>query len=138
MGTSAVVVTAAFLALGGFAAYLVGVGSLAETRRLRRVGVPAVALVKLRPAGRGGVEGSPGPLLQFSTEEGAVMEVYAPVPSSRSRPLVDGALVPITYDPADPRLLLVAGRERRALDRAFAWLGAVLVLAALVLLIGAA
>jgi hypothetical protein len=138
MGRSAGVVVAAFLALGGLAAYLVGVGSLAETRRLHRVGVLVWALVKSRPAVRGDTTGASAPLLQFSTEQGAVLEVFSPVPSSRSRPLVDGAMVRIAYDPADPRKVLVLGRERRGVDRAFMVLGALLVLAALVLLFSAA
>ena len=135
---SAVVVTAAFLAVGGVVAYLVGVSSLAETRRLSRDGVPAQALVMQRPGVHGGVNGTPGPLLQFSTEDGTVLEVFSPVPSVRSYPLTDGQQVPIRYDPADPRKLLVLGRERRGVDRAFALLGAALVLAALLLVVGAA
>jgi hypothetical protein len=138
MGVSVGVGTGVFLALGGFVAYLVGVSALAETRRLCRVGVRAWALVKRRPPVPGAATGAPGPLLQFSTETDAVMEVFAPVPSSRSHPLLDGALVQILYDPADPRTVLVLGRERRAVDRVFAGLGVLLMLAALVLLVSAA
>ena len=138
MGLSAVVVTGVFLGLGGFVAYLVGVGALAETRRLHRDGVTAWALVKQRPTVRGDTNGVPGPLLQFTTEDGGVMEVFAPVPSSRSHPMADGERVRVAYDPADPRKVLVVGRERRSVDYVFAGLGLSLVLAALVLLISAA
>ena len=138
MGLSAVIVTGVFLGLGGFVAYLAGVGALAETRRLHRVGVSAWALVRQQRVARGDPGGVPGPLLQFTTEDGAVMEVFAPVPSSRSHPMVDGERVRVAYDPADPRTVLVLGRERRTIDYAFALLGAVLVLAALALLVSAA
>ena len=138
MGLSAVVVTGVFLGLGGFVAYLVGVGALAETRRLHRDGATAWALVKQRPVARGNVGGVPGPLLQFTTRDGAEMEVFAPVPSNRSHPMADGERVRVAYDPADPRTVLVLGRERRSIDYVFAGLGAGLLLAALVLLISAA
>ena len=138
MGLSAVVVTGVFLGFGGFVAYLVGVGALAETRRLRRDGVTAWALVEQPRTVPGGANGVPGPLLRFTTEDGAVMEVFAPVPSSRSHPMADGERVRVAYDPADPRKVLVLGRERRSIDYVFAGLGIGLVLAALVLLISAA
>ncbi|MHA6758107.1 hypothetical protein [Streptacidiphilus sp. PAMC 29251] len=138
MGPSAVVVTGVFLGVGGFLAYLVGVGALAETRRLHGAGVTVWALVKQRPSARADAGGATGPLLQFSTEDGVVVEVFAPVPSNRSHPMADGERLRVVYDPADPRTVLVLGRERRGLDRAFVVLGAGLVLAALVLLISAA
>ncbi|MFC1412622.1 DUF3592 domain-containing protein [Streptacidiphilus sp. N1-12] len=138
MGTSAVIVTGVFLGFGGLVAYLVGVGALAETRRLRRDGVPAWAQVMRHPAAFDEVNGVPGPLLQFTTRDGAVVEVFAPVPSGRSRPLAAGERVRVAYDPADPRQVLVLGRERRGIDFAFAGLGVGLALAALVLLISAA
>lgn len=134
MGSSVGVVPVVFLGFGGLLVYLVGLGALAETRRLRRVGVLVSALVKDRPAVRGDVSGRSAPLLQFPTEDGGVMEVFSPVGSSRARPLTDGSQVLITYDPADPRQVLVSGRERRPLDYAFVGLGVCLMLTALVLL----
>ncbi|MFC1405157.1 MULTISPECIES: DUF3592 domain-containing protein [Streptacidiphilus] len=133
MDTSALVVSAVLLGFGGLVAYLVGVGSLAETRRLLREGVPTEALVKQRPGS------DSAPLLQFDTdEEGPVMEVFSPVPSARSLPLVDGRTVRIVYDRADPRKLLVLGRERRAVDYTFAAAGVALFLTAVVLVVSAA
>jgi hypothetical protein len=134
MGLSTAVVPALFLGFGGFVAYLAGVVALAQTRRLRRVGIPVQALVKHRPAVRGDTSGRSGPLLQFATESGGVMEVFSPAGSTRSRPLVDGHQVLIAYDPDDPRQVVLPGRERRAVDYAFVGLGVCLMLTAAVVL----
>lgn len=133
-----VAVVAVYGALGGAVAYLAGATGLAETRRLRRVGVPAWALVKQRPPDPGaGGERAPRPLLQFATRDGTVVEVFSPVCSSRSHPLPEGRRVLVRYDPADPRQVLVHGRERRGVEYAFLGLGAVVLLGALTLLISA-
>ena len=44
----------------------------------------------------------------------------------------------IVYDPADPRKLLVLGRERRGVDYVFAGMGVALFLTAVVLVVSAA
>jgi len=133
MGVAAFLPLALFTGLGGLIAYLAGAVGLAEIRRLGRVGVPVEALVKRRPADEGDTAGASRPLLQFLTEEGRVMEVFSPVPPARLEPLADGSRVWVTYDPADPRRLMVRGRERRWLEYAFLGLGAVVVLGAFVL-----
>ncbi|WP_280693598.1 DUF3592 domain-containing protein [Kitasatospora sp. GAS204B] len=107
------------LLFGGVLAYLAGAAGLAQNRRLRQTGIAATALVKRRPEGR--------PLLQFATREGLVMEVFSPVE------LRGGPEVPVRYDPADPRLVLVQGRERRAVEYGFLGAGAAIVLTALTL-----
>ncbi|MFF7636168.1 DUF3592 domain-containing protein [Kitasatospora sp. NPDC008050] len=118
------------LLVGGVLAYLAGVAGLAETRRLRQVGVTASALVARRASGADG----PGrPLLQFATREGLVMEVLSPVGPSRAQPLTAGREVLVRYDPADPRQVLVQGRERTAIEYGFMAAGAVIVLTALTL-----
>lgn len=119
---------------GGVVAYLAGAFGLRELRRLRRVGVSAWALVKCRPARPDDLAGAVRPLLQFATKDGLVMEVFSPVCSSRSQPLVDGGRVLIAYDPVDPRQIIVRGRERVGLEYAFLALGAVAVLTGLTLL----
>ncbi|MGV9267529.1 DUF3592 domain-containing protein [Kitasatospora sp. NPDC003701] len=137
MGTTTGIAAAlaVFAGLGGLVAHLAGVAGLRDLQRLRRVGVPVRALVRERlpaPEDRSAVS---RPLLQFTTEDGRVVEVFSPVPSSRRVPLVDGSYVALRYDPADPRLVLVAGRERRRLEYAFLGLGGVMVLAALVVVL---
>ncbi|WP_329577453.1 DUF3592 domain-containing protein [Kitasatospora sp. NBC_01250] len=118
------------LLVGGVLAYLAGATGLAETRRLRQVGVPASALVARRASDADG----PGrPLLQFATREGLVLEVPSPVGPSRAQPLTAGRAVPVRYDPADPRQILVQGRERRAIEYVFMAAGAAIVLTALTL-----
>ncbi|WSL80170.1 hypothetical protein OG403_34520 [Kitasatospora sp. NBC_01266] len=108
------------LLVGGVLAYLAGATGLAEIRRLRRVGVTTEALVKRRAQGR--------PLLQFATEGGLVMELFSPVEVAADQVLV-------RYDPADPRQVLVLGRERRAVEYGFLCAGATIVLAALALVV---
>ncbi|WP_035802890.1 DUF3592 domain-containing protein [Kitasatospora mediocidica] len=138
MSLSVVVVPAVWAAVGGAVAYLAGVTGLAETRRLRRDGIPVQALVRQRPTDRSESTGASRPLLQFATRDGLVMEVFSPVCSSRAHPLVDGRHVLVRYDPADPRQVLVQGRERRGVEYAFIALGAGVVLTALVLVLLAA
>ncbi|MEY9967829.1 hypothetical protein ABIA33_005909 [Streptacidiphilus sp. MAP12-16] len=138
MGLVAVAVPVLFLAVGGAVAYLAGAAGLAETRRLRQVGIETWALVKQRPVQPGDQTGRSAPLLQFATEQGLVMEVFSPVRSTRSGPLVDEQHVQVTYDPADPRCVLVHGRERRGIEYAFLGLGACVVLTALTLFVAGA
>ncbi|MDH6108553.1 hypothetical protein P3T36_005455 [Kitasatospora sp. MAP12-15] len=135
MSLSIVAVPAVWAAVGGLVAYLAGVTGLNATRRLLRDGIPVQALVKERPADRAESAGVSRPLLQFATREGLVMEVFSPVCSSRSHPLVDGRHVLVRYDPDDPRQVLVQGRERRGIEYAFVALGAGAVLTGLVLLL---
>ncbi|MQS15900.1 DUF3592 domain-containing protein [Streptomyces kaniharaensis] len=122
-----------FGGLGGVVAYLAGVVGLRDLRRLRRVGVPVRALVRERVPAPEDRALPPRPLLQFETEDGRVVEVFSPVPSTRSHPLPDGGYVPIRYDPADPRQVVVEGRERRPLEYAFVALGMAMVLVAVTL-----
>ncbi|MEU9130791.1 DUF3592 domain-containing protein [Kitasatospora sp. NPDC048540] len=124
---------AVFAAIGGLTAYLAGAVGLRDTRRLRRVGIPVQALVKYRSTQAGDLAGAARPLLQFVTADETVMEVFSPVPAGRSQPLTDGGQVWISYDPADPRQVVVRGRERAWLDLSFVALGAAVLLGALVL-----
>ncbi|MFE6844486.1 DUF3592 domain-containing protein [Streptomyces sp. NPDC057686] len=77
----------------------------------------------------------PSVLLQFVTEDDRLKEVTSPVHSSRRRPLHDGDDILVTYDPADPRNVVVHGRERSGLERAFAVGGAMVVLLSSTLLV---
>ncbi|MEV4613225.1 DUF3592 domain-containing protein [Kitasatospora sp. NPDC049258] len=124
---------ALFLGIGGLVAHLAGAVGLRDTRRLRRVGVPVRALVRYRAAGPDDRTGSPRPLLQFTTADDAVVEVFSPVPAARSQPLPDGGQVWISYDPADPRQVAVRGRERAWLDVVFLALGGGTLIASLTL-----
>ncbi|MFD7908494.1 DUF3592 domain-containing protein [Kitasatospora sp. NPDC059722] len=133
MGGTAGFAVVVFGGLGGVVAYLAGVVGLREVRRLRRVGVPVRALVRERVPTPEDRVSPPRPLLQFETEDGRVVEVFSPVPSTRRHPLPDGGHVPLRYDPADPRQVLVEGRERRPLEYGFIALGLSMVLIALVL-----
>ncbi|MFJ2187080.1 DUF3592 domain-containing protein [Kitasatospora sp. NPDC087861] len=133
MGGTAGFAVVVFGALGGVVAYLAGVVGLRELRRLRRVGVPALALVRARVPTPEDRALPPRPLLQFETADGRVVEVFSPVPSTPRHPLPDGGHVPVRYDPADPRQVLVDGRERRPLEYAFVALGLLMVLTSITL-----
>ncbi|MFJ8627968.1 DUF3592 domain-containing protein [Kitasatospora sp. NPDC093550] len=133
MGGTAGFAVVVFGALGGVVAYLAGVVGLRELRRLRRVGVPASALVRARAPGPEDRALPPRPLLQFETADGRVVEVFSPVPSTARHPLPDGGYVPVRYDPADPRQVLVDGRERVGLEYGFLALGVLVVLGSITL-----
>ncbi|MEV5281062.1 DUF3592 domain-containing protein [Streptomyces sp. NPDC051994] len=115
-------ILAAFTVLGGLVAVLAGAYGLRETRRVEAAGALAWALVK--PAPQGAVR----PLLQYATADGRVLELPSPVPPSHRAPLPPGSSVRVSYDPADPRTVVLLGRERTAVDRAFMVSGAVIVL----------
>ncbi|CAN3978153.1 DUF3592 domain-containing protein [Kitasatospora purpeofusca] len=133
--TGVALAVAVFAGLGGLLAYLAGLAGLRDLQRLRRVGVPTLALVRERLPGPEDRSAVSRPLLQFTAGDGRVVEVFSPVPSSRRTPLVDGSHVPIRYDPADPRQVLVAGRERRRLEYAFLGLGCAMAITAIVLVV---
>ncbi|MFJ8475235.1 DUF3592 domain-containing protein [Kitasatospora sp. NPDC094011] len=133
MGGTAGFAVVVFGALGGVVAYLAGVVGLRDLRRMRRVGVPVQALVRARVPAPEDRALPPRPLLQFETEDGRVVEVFSPVPSTTRHPLPDGGYVPVRYDPADPRQVVVEGRERRRLEYAFAALGLLMLLVSVTL-----
>lgn len=121
------VVLAAFTTLGGLVALLAGAYGLQRTRHLTEGGETTEALVKAV------VQGADRPTLQFEAADGRVLEVVSPVPANRRRPLRAGDRVRIAYDADDPREVLLIGRERRGLDRAFVAAGASLVIVGLAL-----
>ncbi|MGP9021427.1 hypothetical protein ACT1U9_23885 [Streptomyces sp. BR1] len=120
-------VLAGFTAFGGLVALLAGAYGLRETRRLMEAGGLAWALVKPAPPGSG------RPLLQYETVDGRVLELPSPVPPSRREPLTPGGRVRLSYDPADPREVILLGRERTGLDRSFIAAGAAVLAVGLVL-----
>ncbi len=121
------VIFAALTSFGGLVALLAGAYGLRQTRRITAVGETVTALVKPPP------QGAERPLLQFETLDGRVMEVSSPVPPGRRLPLRTGTEVRIAYDPADPRDVVLPGRDRVRLDQGFVAAGAVLVVLGVVL-----
>ncbi len=133
MGAGAVL--AGFAAFGAMLAVLAGSYGLRQARRLRRTGIRVQALVK-HPARRPSDEPTrPRPLLQFATDDGRVLEIVSPVAPTRGCPLDEGDHVLVRYDPADPRTVVVHGRERLGLERAFVGGGAGVLLLSLALLV---
>ncbi|MFG2330975.1 DUF3592 domain-containing protein [Streptomyces sp. NPDC048604] len=120
------------MVFGGLVAALAGAHGLRQARRVSATGVRVPALVKRRP-GRPGDE--PATLLQFVTEDDRVMEVVSPVRPSRRRPIHDGDNILVTYDPADPRDVVVQGHEGFGRERAFVIGGVVIALLAITLLV---
>ncbi|AVZ72411.1 hypothetical protein SLUN_09605 [Streptomyces lunaelactis] len=123
------IVFAAFTAIGGLVAALAGAYGLRQTRRIAASGHFAIALVKPAPPG---VE---RPLLQYETEDGRVMEIVSPVPLQA--PLESGSSVRLSYDPEDPRDVVLDGHARTRVDKGFVIAGLALVVIALVLAVTA-
>lgn len=134
MPDGAVVTMAGLTAASGAVALLAGLVGLQGIRRLRRVGVDVWALVKR--AGPTTGEDGVRPLLQYETGDGLVVEVGSPAPPSKRHPLVEGSLVRVTYDPDDPRVLQLHGRERATLEYAMVGTGAVFIMVGAGLLLG--
>lgn len=134
MPQGAVIAMAGFTSLSGAVALLTGLVGLRRIRRLRRTGVDVWAMVKR--TGPVGDADRPRPLLQFTTEDGLVVEVGSPVPASRRRPLAEGSHVLVRYDPDDPGELVLYGHERASWEYAFTGLGAVFLLVSTGLLLG--
>ncbi|MGW2017103.1 hypothetical protein [Streptomyces sp. NPDC001927] len=132
MDTGALVVLAGIMLFGGLLAALAGTYGLRQARRVSATGVRVPALVKRRPA-RPGEE--PATLLQFVTEDDRVMEVACPVRPTGRRPIRDGDTLLISYDPADPRDVVVQGHEPFGRERAFVVGGVVVVLLSITLLV---
>lgn len=135
MGVGAVAVPAGIAAFGGMFAVLVGAYGLRQARRLSETGVRVQALVKRHPAAVREESAMLRPLLQFVTEDDRVMEVVCPVPSTRRQAFGDGDNVHVSYDPADPRIVVLHGRERLGPERAFRVGGALVVLLSVTLFV---
>ncbi|MGW6460598.1 hypothetical protein ACWF94_32520 [Streptomyces sp. NPDC055078] len=101
------IVFASFTALGGLIAALAGAYGLRQSRRIAGSGHFAIALVKPAPPGTG------RPLLAYETRDGQIVEVSSPVP------LPEGSSVRLSYDPGDPREVVVDGHRRTGVDRGF-------------------
>ncbi|WP_416960974.1 DUF3592 domain-containing protein [Streptomyces sp. Agncl-13] len=134
MPQGAVIAMAGFTGVSGAVALLTGLVGLHRIRRLGRAGVDVWALVKRTGPIAG--EDDRRPVLQYTTEDGKVMEVGSPVPASRRQPLADGSHVLVRYDPEDPRELVLYGRERAIWEYAMAGVGAVFILLGAGLLLG--
>ncbi|MYT32610.1 MULTISPECIES: DUF3592 domain-containing protein [unclassified Streptomyces] len=134
MDTGAVAVLAGIAAFGGLLGMLAGVFGLRQVRRVQRTGVCVAALVKQPPGRASDGAGRPRPLLQFVTDDERVLEIVCPVAPTRRRPLADGDRVLLRYDPADPRTVVVQGREHLGLERAFVVGGAIVLLLSLLLM----
>ncbi|MFF1419653.1 hypothetical protein [Streptomyces sp. NPDC058280] len=111
------IVFAAFAALGGLVALLAGAVGIRRTRRILSAGESAMALVKRGPPG------SERQTLQYETADGHVLEVISPVL------LEAGTSVLLSYDPEDPREVVLPGYPRTRVDLGFVLLGLAVILA---------
>jgi hypothetical protein len=119
-----------WLAIAGGVAALAGLSAMRRVRRLRRDGVATWALPVTEPVPED--QPSPGPaqrmLLQYSLEDGRVIERSARARVTKSAPLRPGEPVLIWHDPRDPGDVLIYGRWGRVFDRAFVTAGTLLIL----------
>jgi hypothetical protein len=129
------IVLGVWVAIAGGVAALAGLSGMRRVRRLRRDGVAvwAVPVTEPVPADQPS-EDEPAPdppprmLLQYSLEDGRVLERSARARVTRSPPLRPGEPVLIWYDPRDPDDVLIYGRWGRVSDRAFLTAGTLLIL----------
>ena len=129
------IVWGVWVAIAGGVAALAGLSGMRRVRRLRRDGVAvwAVPVTEPVPADQPS-EDEPAPdppprmLLQYSLEDGRVLERSARARVTRSPPLRPGEPVLIWYDPRDPDDVLIYGRWGRVSDRAFVTAGTLLIL----------
>jgi hypothetical protein len=124
------IVFAVWVAIVGGVAALAGLSGMRRVRRLRRDGVAVWAVPVTEPAPEDEPSSGPPPrmLLQYSLEDGRVLERSARARVTRSAPLRPGEPVLIWYDPRDPDDVLIYGRWGRVSDRAFVTAGTLLIL----------
>jgi hypothetical protein len=127
------VVLGAWLALSGLVPFLAGPASRERTRRLRRDGVKAWAVVVPQPLlpADGPDPFSPGEhvSVQYTLADGRIEEQSAGLAGRKRSALVPGQRILIWYSAEDPADILIYGRESRVCDRVFTLLGAALLLA---------
>ena len=129
------IVLGVWVAIAGGVAALAGLSGMRRVRRLRRDGVAVWALPVTEPVPAGqppedqpSASLPPRMLLQYSLEDGRVLERSARARVTRSAPLRAGEPVLIWYDPRDPEDVLIYGRWGRICDRAFVTAGTLLIL----------
>jgi hypothetical protein len=124
------IVFAVWVAIAGGVAALAGLSGMHRVRRLRRDGVAVWAVPVTEPVPEDEPSSGPPPrmLLQYSLEDGRVLERSARARVTRSAPLRPGEPVLIWYDPRDPDDVLIYGRWGRVSDRAFVTAGTLLIL----------
>jgi Protein of unknown function (DUF3592) len=117
------------LGIAGCLAALVGLSSMRRSRRLRTHGVAVWAMALPVPEPSSEPERQGQILLQYTLEDGRVVERMGPASRRRGAKLEPGRKVLIWYDPADPDDVLVFGRAGRLSDWAFVTGGLLLVVA---------
>jgi hypothetical protein len=124
------IVLGVWVAIAGGVAALAGLSGIRRVRRLRRDGVAAWALPVTEPVPEDQLSSGPPQrmLLQYSLEDGRVIERSARARVTRSATLRPGEPVLVWYDPTDPDDVLIYGRWGRVTDRAFVTVGTLLIL----------
>jgi hypothetical protein len=124
------IVAGVWFALAGAIAALAGLSRMHLSRRLRRDGVSvwAVAVPPSVPVGEQPDWPPHRTMIQYALADGQVIERISPRPARRAAVLRPGQRVLVWYDPADPRDVLVYGREGRIANRLFLAAGALLIL----------
>jgi hypothetical protein len=127
------VVLGAWLALSGLVPFLVGVASRERTRKLRRDGMTAWAIIvpqARQPADEAGsLTGGERISVQYTLADGRGVEQPVGAAGRKGSALAPGQRILIWYSADDPADILVYGREGRVADRVFTLLGAALLLA---------
>jgi hypothetical protein len=128
------VVIGVWLVLSGLVEVLPWLGGVSRRHRLRGAGRTAWAIVVPEVPG----PGEDGPLparrvsVQFTLDDGRIIERPGPRSVRKSSALNPGQKVLVWYDPADPGDILVYGRDGRVSDEVFLLIGLVLLAVGLV------
>jgi hypothetical protein len=123
-----VVVLGVWLAIAGAIAVVAGLAGARRRQRLQDSGRTAWAMVLAKPTDAGEPDSWPAQLsIQFTLEDGRVVEAAHSRPGRRAAALKPGGRVLVWYDPRDPGDVLVYGRDGRWSDRVFLATGALCV-----------
>jgi hypothetical protein len=114
-----------WFAFAGGVATLTALAARGRVRRLRRSGRSVWGMVVPSPAapGESAVRTARRNLIQYSLEDGRVIERICPRPIRRASAPIAGQRLLVWYDPADPSDVLVNGWDGRYSDLAFLAVG---------------
>jgi hypothetical protein len=123
------IVIGVWFALTGLVAVLPWLGGMSRRHRLRGAGRSAWATVVPTVPGPG--EAGPLPArrvsVQFTLDDGRIIERPSPGSARKSSALNPGQKVLVWYDPADPGDILVYGRDGRVSEEVLLLTGLVLI-----------
>lgn len=117
------------IVFGGLLSVYAGIAQLRDRRRLVADGGTAWALIVPAPRHPEYEPSAYRPMLRFDTDDGRLVEVYSPVPSTKRQPLIEGRKILVHYASEDPTQVVVHGEKGRS-DLLFIGIGLAAVISA--------